>query len=263
MFRTLIKYIVVALGPVLLAWGLGYFKLPETTAYLDYSTTSSRLLQIDSSLRKNVSISVGNEEVSELFLYSLQFINDSGKNFPKTKVSFQIQPNESSQLISTSLKGPENYSQSLISEVATNNQNQIAYTLEMINIAGEQNPDYFTANFLFAGQLPDSILPTTHSVGTEFRPYKNSANQWLVGFGFVIFISLYVYFLFWMNKRFDAQFDAKKLEFKQKVQEWLSKELALGEEQSYQYADFIEAKRKETFHPGGWLKRKLKEMLSE
>lgn len=66
-----------------------------------------------------------------------------------------------------------------------------------------------------------------------------------------------------MNKRFDAQFDAKKLEFKQKVQEWLSKELALGEEQSYQYADFIEAKRKETFHPGGWLKRKLKEMLSE
>lgn len=263
MFRSLIRYVGVALGPVLLAWALGYFKLPETTAYLDYSTSSSRLLQIDSSLRKNVSISVGDEEVSELFLYSLHFINDSGKNFPKTKVSFQVHPSDSSQLISTSLKGPENYSQSLISEVATSNQNRIAYTLEMINIAGDQNPDYFTANFLFAGQLPESILPTTHSVGTEFRPYTDSKNQWLVGFGFLVFISLYIYFLFWMNKRFDAKFDAKILKFKEKLSIWFSEELLLDDETSSQYADLVEKKRKETFNPSGWLKRKLKEILNE
>lgn len=253
----------VAIGPVLVAWALGFFKLPETTAYLDYSITSSELLQMDSSLRKEVSVLVDQNEVSELYLYSLHFVNNSGRNFGKTKVSLHITPSDDSELISTSFKGPENYSASLINKLESGEKHLIIYELDLINIAGEQSPDYFTANFLFAGGLPLSVIPTTHNSGTEFRPFQDSKNQWFGVLVLVTTVFSYFAFLWWMNKRFDAQFDAKKGEFKLSVESWFSNHFEMDANQCKQFSEAIEAQRKQVFHPPGWIRRKLKQLTSE
>ncbi|MCG6312814.1 hypothetical protein K6U52_05845 [Vibrio vulnificus] len=263
MFKSSLKYLSVSLAPVVLAWGLGYLKVPESTAYLDYTVTTSELLQIDTSLRKDMSITVGENDVSELFLYSLHFINESGKNFSKTKISFQVENSDASQLISTSFKGPKNYSPSLISEIPTKNKDQVSYELELINIASESNSNYFTANFLFAGELPISVLPTSHSVGTEFRPHANTDEKWLTRFGATIAVLLYAAFFWWMNKKMDAKYDEKKNVFKKNMTVWFNEKLELSDEKAKEYADQVEKERTNAFVSPSWMKKKLQAILRD
>ncbi|MEZ9156987.1 hypothetical protein AB4169_01800 [Vibrio lentus] len=263
MIIKVLKYLSVSIMPVFLAWGLGYLKAPESTAYLDYSVTTSELLQIDTSLRKDMSITVGKDDVSELFLYSFHFINESGKNFPKTKVSFQVDNSDKSQLISTSFKGPENYSPSLIREIPTKDKNKISYELELINIASKSNRNYFTANFLFAGELPKSVLPTSHLTGTEFRPHTNVEEKWLTRFGVSIAILLYAVFFWWLNKKFDAKYDEKKNTFKENISIWFREEFELNDEKAKEYADVVEKARKNAFIQPSRIKKKLQALLRD
>lgn len=263
MFKLLIKYVTIAIFPVVIGWLLGYFKLPDEMVYLDYSVTSSELLQIDSHLRKEVSIQVDEKEVPELYLYSLHFINESNQHLGKTKISLVVESGGKSELISTSLKGPKGYSPNFIHKIDSLDKNTIVYELELINIAGNQSPDYFTANFLFAGALPNAVIPASHTKGTEFRPFEQAKNEWIAGTLFATFFAVYIAFLWWLNKRFDAKLEAKKDIFKLNVRKLFTETYKFDDQQSEAISIAVEEQRKQAFHPPGWLKRKLREIAND
>jgi hypothetical protein len=128
-----IKYIITATVPVILAWMLGFIKLPETTYYLDYSVGSSKLLDLNDELKRDVKVLVGSDEKDQLSLYSVHFINKSGKHFGKSKITFKINGiPKGSELIASSLQGPENYPDSSIIK-KIDGSGEVIYSLDYIN----------------------------------------------------------------------------------------------------------------------------------
>ena len=133
-------------------------------------------------MKKEVKILVGTDEKNHLSLYSIRFLNKSSKHFGSSKVSFKIEGvSEGSELIGSSLQGPENYpNSSIIKEV--NGSGETVYTLDYINRAGDQARNYFTASFLFSGKNPENIEPISHNQGLVFRlASENTRDKWLAG----------------------------------------------------------------------------------
>lgn len=260
-----IKYIIAALGPVLLAWILGIVNLPESTYFLDYSRGGSELLDLSDELKKEVKVLVGksNDTKEKLSLYNVHFINKGTKHLGKIKVSFAIEDKDGTELIASTLQGPENYPKGSISR-ASSNKNEIAFVIDYINRSGSQARNYFTASFLFSGSAPEAITPISNEKGIEFRPAsENTRDEWIVGITFTVGLVLYIWFLWFINKKSNIKLEEKNNNYKAKLKDYFSEELGMASEDSIRYINEIEAIRDKVYKPPGVIKKFIRKMVEE
>ena len=259
-----IKYLITAIGPVLLAWLLGIVKLPESTSFLDYSRGGSELLNLSDELKKEVRVFVGKDEKEKLSLYNVQFINKSPKHYGKMKISFDIESKDGTELIASGLQGPENYPNNSISK-KSETQQEVTFIVNHINRAGNQSRNYFTASFLFSGIAPEVIRPISHEKGVEFRPAsENTRVKWIVRVIFIGVIIGYLWFLWWLIKKDNIKQDEKNTKFKQKLKEYLLEKLSGDSGITDKLVQEIESMRNEVYKPPpGVIKRFIRKMVEE
>ncbi len=258
-----IKYLITAIGPVLLAWLLGVVKLPESTSFLDYSRGGSELLNLSEELKKEVKVFVGKDEKERLSLYNVQFINKSPKHYGKMKISFDIEPKDGTELIASGLQGPENYPSNSISKTSEM-QNEVTFIVNHINRAGNQPRNYFTASFLFSGITPEVITPISHEKGVEFRPAsENTRVKWIGRVIFIVVLIGYIWFLWWINKKTNIKQEEKNAKYKQKLKEYLIVNLAVDSDKTNELVQEVENIRDEVYKPPGVIKRFIRKMVEE
>lgn len=259
----LFKYGITALGPVFLAWILGIFTLPESTFFLDYSSGGSELMDLSDELKKKVRVFVGKEQKEKLSLYSVHFINRSAKHFEKMEVSFLIDSKNDTELIASTLHGPENYPDGLIHK-ESEGKNEIVFVLDHINRAGTQPRNYFTASFLFSGAPPDGITPISHAKGIEFRPAnENTKDIWLMGLMGGTFLVLYIWFIWWITKRSNIKLAEKKELYAHELRIFLQKEFALTQERAASILQEIERVRDRVYKSPGVIRKFIRKMVEE
>lgn len=260
-----IKYIIAALGPVLLAWVLGIVNLPESTYFLDYSRGGSELLNLSDELKKEVKVLVGknNDKKEKLSLYNVHFINKGTKHLGKTKISFVIDDKDGTELIASTLQGPENYPKGSISRVP-GNKSEISFVVDYINRSGNQARNYFTASFLFSGSAPETVTPISNEKGIEFRPAsENTRDEWIVGTIFTIGLVLYIWFLWFVNKKSNIKLEEKNNKYKAKLNDYFAEKLGVESKDSIKYINEIEAIRDSVYKPPGAIKKFIRKMVEE
>jgi len=259
-----LKYVVTATGPVILAWLLGIIKLPESTSYLDYSRGGSELLNLSGELKKEVKVLVKSEEKEKLSLYSIHFINKSDKHYGQTKVSFRIEGvKPGSELIASSLQGPENFPQSEIVKKIENN-GEVTFVMDHINRAGSQARNYFTASFLFSGAAPEKIDPISNEKGIEFRPASdNPIDKWIAGTIYIGAFLSYIWFLWWINRRSNLKLEEKRMRYREEISNYLEENLNLSSSESSKILVSMEKIRDKVYKQPGIIKRFIRRIVEE
>lgn len=259
-----VKYLIAAGGPVVLAWVLGFVTLPEATHFLDYSRGGSELLGLNEELKKEVKVLVGGEEKDQLSLYSVHFVNKSGRHHGETRLSFNIEGIEAgSELIASSLQGPENYPQASIYK-ERESESGVTFVLDHVNRSGDQARNYFTASFLFSGDPPMEITPISHEKGIEFRPAsENTRDVWITGVVFIGVFVAYVWFLWWVSKKSNLKLKDKRDKYRKKLHAYISDEFDADPEEASGIVDDVERIRNESYRQPGLIKRFVRGMVDD
>lgn len=258
-----IKYIITAIGPVLLVWLLGFVKLPESTYFLDYSRGGSELLKLNDELKKGVKVFVGKDEKEQLSLYSVHFINKSEKHYGKMELSFLIEGKAGTELIASALQGPENYPKDSITKKSETSK-EITFILDHINRAGDQPRNYFTASFLFSGGSPEAITPISHEKGVEFRPAsENTRKEWRVGVIFIGALITYIWFLWWISKKSNLKLEEKKSKYFHNLKQYLSEKLSIESEPADEIVNKIQKIQDDAYKSPGLIKKFIRRMVEE
>lgn len=257
----IVKYLITAIGPVVLAWILGFISLPENTHFLDYSHGGTELLNLNEELKKEVKVLVGGDEKEQLSLYSVHFINEGDKHLGATKISFKLEGlKPGSELIASSLQGPENYPKSSI----TKNKDGITFGLDHVNRAGDQARNYFAASFLFSGDIPENIEPISHDKGVEFRPAsENTKDEWLAGVIYIGALLAYIWFFWWINKKSNLKLEEKMEKYHQALSVYLSNSFDISQQETMAAVEKIENIRNQSYRQPGFVKKFLRRMVEE
>ena len=260
-----IKYVIVALGPVLLGWLLGIVNLPERTYFLEYSRGGAELLDLSDELKKEVKVIVGkdNDTMEKVSIYNVHFINRGTEHLGKIKVSFVIEGRGGTELIASTLQGPENYPKSSISRVA-GTKDEISFVIDHINRAGDQSRNYFTASFLFSGSAPEAITPISNEKGVEFRPSsENTKNVWIIAIMAIVIFGFYIWFLLLVSKKANIRIEEKKGKYRAKLKDYFSDNLNIAVEDSEKHIDEIELIRERVHSTPGVIKTFIRKMVEE
>ncbi|MEQ1635955.1 MAG: hypothetical protein ABL903_04635 [Methylococcales bacterium] len=257
----IVIYLISVILPVLLAWLLGYVQFPESTYFLDYSRGGSDILNLDEELKKNIVVLVGGNKKEKLSLYSVHFINESLKHHDKIDISFVIDPKDGTELIASTLQAPENYPKDSIKKISAT-QNEVKFSLDHVNRAGNQARNYFTASFLFSGSAPVSITPESHEKGVEFRlASENTKNIAYISI-FIFYITFFC-FLWWITKKMNLKLEEKSIVYKQNLKKYLSENLLINIELLDSSVQEIERIHDQAYKPSGFIKKSIKSWLKE
>lgn len=261
--NKIITLAITAVGPVLLVWVLGLIKLPDSVFYIDYSRGGSELLNVSDELKKEVRIFVGEDEKKDLSLYSVHFINESSKNFDEIEIEFKIEGFKDTELITTLMQGPENYSSSAMHKKSQSNES-VFYSLDYMNRAGDYDRNYFLVNFLFAGKPPKKITPISNGVGVEFRPSsENNRGEVVVIIMFSVGIVAYIWLLLWGIRRTNEKLKENESVFFVALSEHIEDEFGLEKDLAKSQAENIQNIRDGVFKKEGIIKKYLRKVVSE
>jgi len=261
--NKIVSLAITALGPILLAWALGLIKLPDSVYYLDYSRGGSELLNMSAELKEKVKLFVGKDEKEGLSIYNVHFINESYRNVDDLTVEFIIEGEIGTELISVLIKGPENYSEDLITKVSESNK-KVVYKLRYINRSGDYERNYFSVNFLFSGKPPKNITPISKKLGFEFRLSNSNYQQEMVAIIFVVvLLFIYVWFFWWLIKRGNRKFKEKEGKYIDFLSLYLEDEYGVEKNKAIISAEEIRDLRGKAFSRESVVKKLLKSLVSE
>lgn len=258
--KRIISYIATAIVPVLLAWVLGYAKIPESVDLIDYSSSGAELINSTETITSTLKIEANGRNVQKLSIYNLRFANKSNKNLQKVQVEFRAN-GENSELIASTIKGPKNYSETLINKLSES-KSGATYQLEFINVSDMNPGEYFTASFLFSGEPPISIDPVALSPGIGFANTKgNSKAEYVVASIFILALAIYAYFL-WMIDTYNSKRHAiKEEEYQNELSTFIHQRFSLSYDDSKECTKEITQLRVNIFKPDNRIKSFLKKLL--
>lgn len=256
--KKIFTYIATALIPVLLTWTLGYFKVPDSVDLVDYSAGGAELINSQEQLTSSLKIQVGDRSVEKLSIYNVRFSNNSSKNLQKVQVEFKINAPSNSELVASAVKGPQDYSDSLIKKVSESKYSA-TYTFDFINVATKNSRDYFTASFLFSGPPPEFITPVSLSPSIGFVDAKeNSKADIIVGAVIGIFILLYSALIWWAISTGKKEDKIKQQKFEQVLIPHLASKFSLPHDLAVERTQELVALKDSVFKPENRIKKWLK-----
>ena len=263
--RRLFPYlgaILVAIFPVFLTWALGYWKAPDSVDLVDYSSSGTELINSQEKLTSSLKIQANDKSVEKLSIYNVHFINRSSKNLKNIQIEFKIKSALGSELVASAIKGPENYSESLIKKIGES-KSSATYTIAFMNVVKKRSSDYFTASFLFSGQPPDSIIPVSLSPNVEFIDAKNNSKADVIAIiGVVLIVFVEVIFIWWLIYRGNKEGRIRREQFEDSIGTYLSLRFRLPLGQAEHGAKEIAILKDIIFKPEGRLKKWIKSWLS-
>jgi hypothetical protein len=255
--------IIGTLLPVFFAWILGVIKLPDDVYYIDYITNSGLVLDTQQELTSNIKVNIENEQIRKLSTYNILFINDSGKHFDKVKIEFKIIKNQETNLLSSSIKGPSDYSESSM-RLVEKRDNIVVYEFDYIDRADNSEQNYYTLSLLFAGDPPQDIKPISTVKGLKLRPKSDNPKDTIyIGLIIVSSIFLYILLIYVSVKLGDRKTKKKEELYMLKLKEKLLTVKSLDEEQAENLVSEIVEIRREAYRSRGFLENYIKRIAKE
>lgn len=260
--NKIITYIATAIVPVFLTWALVDVKAPDSVDHIDYSSGGTELINSKEQLTSSLKIQAGDKPVEKLSIYNIRFANNSSKNLQKLQVEFKIKAPPGSELLASAIKGPQDYSDSLIRKV-NESKSAATYSFEFINVAPNISRDYFTASFLFSGEPPESITPVSLSPSVGFIDSRENNKVDIIATAIIItFLFLYLAFIWWAIASGKKEGRARQEKFEQEVASHLNAKLSLPGDQATQITKELMVLKDSIFKPDSRLKKWLKTWLS-
>ncbi len=258
--NKLITYIATALVPVFLTWALGYIKAPDSVDLIDYSSSGTEL--INSLGKLGSSLKANDKSVERLSIYNIRFANNSSRNLQKIQVEFKIKSAEGSEVVASAIKGPKNYSDSLIKKVGET-KTSATYLIDFMNVATKSPGEFFTASFLFSGPPPESITPVSLTPSVEFIDAKENSKTDIIGTSIVVvFLIVYVAFIWWAIQSGKKEGKVRQEKFEQGIAAYLGTKFSLSAERTEETSKEIVALRDAIYKPENRLKKRVREWLS-
>lgn len=260
--NKLITYIATAIVPVFLTWALGYVKAPDAVDLIDYSSGGTELIDSQEKLTSSLKIQANNKPVDKLSIYNVRFANNSSRNLQKVQIEFKIKVAPDGELVASAIKGPQNYSDSLIKKVGES-KTSATYTIEFMNVATKNSSDYFTASFLFSGPPPESIIPVSLSPSVGFIDAKdNSKADIVVSTILASLVLAYIAFIWWAISSGRKEGKVRQEKFEKGVTSYLAANFSLTAEQAGKKTKELLVLKDSIFKPESRIKKWAKTWLS-
>ncbi len=248
------------IAPVLLAWALGYFKIPDAVDLIEYSSSGTELINLQDKLASSLKIQANDKPVEKLSIHTVHFANTSSKNLQKFQVAFEVKTSPDTELVASAIKGPKNYSDSLIKRVDETKMSA-TYVIDFVNV--QTNGDYFTASFLLSGSPPESITPISLTPGVGFLDVKKNWKTDAAAAGILISIFVgYALILWQAYRRGKKQEKARQEKFEQNLTSYFASNFSLTPDQACERTKELSVLRDSVFKPENWLKKWLKTWLA-
>lgn len=258
--NKVITYIATALVPVFLTWALGYIKAPDSVDLIDYSSSGTEL--INSLEKLGSSLKANDKSVERLSIYNIRFANNSSRNLQKVQVEFKIKSEQGSEVVASAIKGPKNYSDSLIKKVRET-KTSATYVIDFINVATKGSGEFFTASFLFSGPPPESITPVSLTPSVEFIDAKENSKTDIIGTAIlVVFLIVYVAFIWWVIQSGKREGKARQEKFEQGIADYLASNFSLTAKETAEKAKELVTLKDAIYKPENRLKKQVRKWLS-
>lgn len=258
-----LAYIATALVPVFLAWALGYVKIPDSVDFIDYSASGAELINSQEQLTSSLKIQAGDKPIEKLSIYNIRFANNSSKNLQKVQIEFKISAPLGSELIASTINGPQDYSDSLVKKIGESKKS-VTYTIDFINVTTKSSRDYFTASFLFSGPPPEVVIPISLSPSIGFVDAKeNSKTNILATSIMIILLVFYIAFIWWAISSGKKEGKIRQEKFKKEMINFFSSNFSLSNEIASEKAKEVLSLKDSVFKPETRLKKWFKNWLSE
>lgn len=259
--NKVLGYVLTALVPVLFAWALGYAKLPDSVDLLDYSAAGAELINSKEQLASTLKIEAGSKRVEKLSIYHVRFKNNSSRNLQNVRVEFKIKTAPDGELVASVIKGPQDYSDSLVKKISES-RDSATYTIDFINVSNKSSRDYFTASFLFSGDVPESVAPVSLSPGIAFIDAKENNKEDTVFIIIVVFLAIvYGAVVWWVITHGNKEGRVRRAKYEQEVIDYLVTRLSLLHDDAVQRAQELMVLKDAVFKPEWRFKTWLKGWL--
>lgn len=219
--RNFIVNALVAIIAAAATWAFTQIPPSDEINHIEYTrSTFDGYLPFDTKIANEIVITSGGKRIENISSATIVFANTSKKNLENIDVIFEIERPETGvfpEVIGKSIKGPDSYPSSYITEAATSPSGSLAYNFKVMNVTPDLSTNNFQATFLFPGKTAPRVTPKIVAKGVSAELFDVASKK---KFQLTLFLVIYVSSMLALvlfairsgnvnRRKFDAEFSEK------------------------------------------------------